>query len=727
VASLGFKLEFTVRRAPLIECALSQLYWVGVEWSTIVFIEGRTKMKATTPKATTTPKHEQPPAATTTSPTAGADHDHQIAQAHLKGSGKINDVGKRTNTFHFRTFDHTDPILQDSELSAYGYCPDTRIDGLMAKWDLVIAIEHCCSCECHASSLRHDPLKYSGTANSFLQHMAAVVSIHRYRVRCGVIRLNIYKESRIGAFEIYVAFRDRTGKLTWKMLHSKLESKLWPSKKVVEKHFLDFLSTMRVPKISVENISDCFMAYTNEGVARYPVGYGPWEEVPMADPSWEYPLDPPERIAVSGKGTKIAMQTLPPPPSSIELCWAFDSTEVEPFRPVVGEHVRISGLKTPRLSVERFGLMGTFMNYRLDIPLDEQGEHTTVMVKYTDEIITIPLLRLSSDVDYQRHATYDDSTDFPEELLLLLLFCRSHRERLVKMNEHGVIMEEKDNPLTSTSTIAESSSGSSSVFWRLRYPEDTDSFGRVFVSRRSLFSQLRDIVCEMEQIVFPHLPETSSEGKTIYHPVSGHIIDLQQTYSEEILDWTFSQEVRSRLEEQARAQVATDGNNVVTAGELVDIKTLEDLAGVQFLSSLEHLAQCRADTPHYAMPLQLYLLRHCVLHALRQVITVNSLYQSKQQMYHLHGSSSTSSTEFVMWFIKLIRSVLYDLCYSLAELSGDAALNPVGKLHFVVQVFDSRKQGSLNYADIKSIVLTILPDFTVPEDSMFYLFSTIGW
>jgi hypothetical protein len=96
-------------------------------------------------------------------------------------------------------------------------------------------------------------------------------------------------------------------------------------------------------------------------------------------------------------------------------------------------------------------------------------------------------------------------------------------------------------------------------------------------------------------------------------------------------------------------------------------------------------------------------------------------------MYHLHGSSSTSSTEFVMWFIKLIRSVLWDLCYSLAELSGDAALNPVGKLHFVVQVFDSRKQGSLNYADIKSIVLTILPDFTVPEDSMFYLFSTIGW
>ena len=104
----------------------------------------------------------------------------------------------------------------------------------LGNLDLVISIEHCHNCEFHNISLRHDPEEYITSADSFLRALSKVAHESKLCARVGVTRFkaNITPkskisdvDSRIGAFEIQVAYRSQTGFVHVEVLHSKLTSR----------------------------------------------------------------------------------------------------------------------------------------------------------------------------------------------------------------------------------------------------------------------------------------------------------------------------------------------------------------------------------------------------------------------------------------------------------------------------------------------------------------------
>lgn len=98
-------------------------------------------------------------------------------------------------------------------------------------------------------------------------------------------------DSRIGAFEIQVAYKSPSGVIHPEILHSKLWSRRWPSKSVLEKRLQSFFS--KVGAKTMDSSLDANNAeYSDvgcEGLAEYPVGFGPWQATLLADPAWKYP------------------------------------------------------------------------------------------------------------------------------------------------------------------------------------------------------------------------------------------------------------------------------------------------------------------------------------------------------------------------------------------------------------------------------------------------------
>lgn len=98
------------------------------------------------------------------------------------------------------------------------------------------------------------------------------------------------ENSRIGAFEIQVAYRDDTGYISPEIIHSKLAARKWPSASVVEKRLRIWLGSLPVP--TMENVDDG-ASYSDSAIeglgGSYPVGAGPWAETVLAESSWVYP------------------------------------------------------------------------------------------------------------------------------------------------------------------------------------------------------------------------------------------------------------------------------------------------------------------------------------------------------------------------------------------------------------------------------------------------------
>lgn len=167
------------------------------------------------------------------------------------------------------------------------------------RMDVIVTVEHCCDCETHSTqSLRHDAKKYVQMANEVLYSViemvcasttgSTAVGDDAYPVRLFCIRTKPTSSERLGAFEVTVAVNitpaqsqpanaaqqqlqsGRNGRVgsfrsppaiippvneeeeetglnsVWAthLVHSKLQTKSWPSVKAVQKKIGQFLSAV---------------------------------------------------------------------------------------------------------------------------------------------------------------------------------------------------------------------------------------------------------------------------------------------------------------------------------------------------------------------------------------------------------------------------------------------------------------------------------------------------
>jgi hypothetical protein len=147
--------------------------------------------------------------------------------------------------------------------------------------DIVISVENCCNCEYHKMSTRHNADEYVTRANAILVGIAQYIHDLTPTARVGVVRADANvtakskhsdANSRVGAFEVQIAFKDRSGNLQFDLLHSKLKCSRWPSKSVLEKRLQAFLVKASVEFVTVERQST-------------------WEELYISQPGWSYSRD----------------------------------------------------------------------------------------------------------------------------------------------------------------------------------------------------------------------------------------------------------------------------------------------------------------------------------------------------------------------------------------------------------------------------------------------------
>ncbi len=125
----------------------------------------------------------------------------------------------------------------------------------LEKHDLIISIEHCVNCEHHNISTRHKCEEYVRNADNFLKICSNIIFDSKICVRIGVTRFNANvtpksktsdTDTRIGAFEIQIAYKNKNKEVTSEVLHSKLVSRRWPSKSVLEKRIKTFIGKMNI-------------------------------------------------------------------------------------------------------------------------------------------------------------------------------------------------------------------------------------------------------------------------------------------------------------------------------------------------------------------------------------------------------------------------------------------------------------------------------------------------
>ena len=160
-----------------------------------------------------------------------------------------------------------------------------KVYGCLENGDMLLTIEHCSQCESHEMSLRHNPNEYISQANQFLKDMSRQLYDYIPVARVGVLLHGIANSRmcasafRVGAFEIQIAYRNNSGCLSYELLHSKLMTSKWPSKLVIEKRLVSFLS-----KCGIDSLSKGL-----EGGASSLVES--WHSLQLAESNWCYEME----------------------------------------------------------------------------------------------------------------------------------------------------------------------------------------------------------------------------------------------------------------------------------------------------------------------------------------------------------------------------------------------------------------------------------------------------
>lgn len=165
----------------------------------------------------------------------------------------------------------------------------------LEKYDMVLSIEHCHDCENHPMTLRHNSAEYISHADEILRYAAQFIHSLHPCIRLGVMRfpakLKSKKESggRVGALEVQIGYRNQNSEVISDLIYSKLNTRRWPSKSVIEKRLASITSHFGL-QCYPDPGDTTYEGMSGEVPFTYPVGRGPWSEVPLSDASWKYTL-----------------------------------------------------------------------------------------------------------------------------------------------------------------------------------------------------------------------------------------------------------------------------------------------------------------------------------------------------------------------------------------------------------------------------------------------------
>lgn len=132
-------------------------------------------------------------------------------------------------------------------------------------------------------------------------------------------------DSRIGACEVQLAYKDGKGSVKPFLLHSKLKSRHWPSKASMEKKFRSFLIENDIALQRPRKIASSCDGIGSDGISPYPIGLVEWDQTPLGDTTWMFP---PSRSADSVElncnfdNVDGAME------KSLNIQWVYDARQV---------------------------------------------------------------------------------------------------------------------------------------------------------------------------------------------------------------------------------------------------------------------------------------------------------------------------------------------------------------------------------------------------------------
>lgn len=380
--------------------------------------------------------------------------------------------------------------------------------------DLVITIEHCYNCQHHNVTTRHKQDDYVNNSSSFLRALAQMAHESGVCARVGVSRFkaNVTEkcstsdsDSRIGAFEIQVAYKGPNGKVVPKILHSKLMTRCWPSKNVLEKRFRAFIASAKVSTMHPDSdTSSSSVHMAHDSTEPYPVGASSWIMSPVANPAWSFALNEVQQAAgsnaplITGPSATSAQLTANAIPS---VQWAFDMRELSESPPkfAVGSTIRVNKLQYSSGCVERHALLAVVKDYA--DPNDPHASDVIVKPMYQAQEVRVPQRNCVnlSHCSEERAADFS-SGEVPIELQVLFLLAKQN-----KMFAWDVARGEGRK----------------------------EANGDMCLSRKAFYNQVRKLAWALEK-------KLAARGKYLLaHPESGEEVDIQFCYSEIVMDWVF--------------------------------------------------------------------------------------------------------------------------------------------------------------------------------------------
>ena len=174
-------------------------------------------------------------------------------------------------------------VEENSETLAYtSMCSDmTFISGVVNQMvyqsDCIICIERCNDCKNHITKdSSHNQSEYKLLSNRYLKYCAEIIHSLNVSARVGVIDIPISLSSkdRIGAFEITLSIKTPLEVIT-KILHSKLETSLWPSKGLLRFRLKRLFNELRI---------SCF----DSTVINKFQSYQSWEATKLSNRDWKF-------------------------------------------------------------------------------------------------------------------------------------------------------------------------------------------------------------------------------------------------------------------------------------------------------------------------------------------------------------------------------------------------------------------------------------------------------
>lgn len=381
-----------------------------------------------------------------------------------------------------------------------------RAYSALENLDLVVTVEHCVKCARHSISLRHDEKEYVTKAENALRTVAHFIHSNRSCVRLGVTRFCAQigddgratdVNSRIGALEIQVAYRNQYGELISDLIHSKLHSQCWPSKSVLEKRLRAFISQAGIQSHVEQDVTETEQDVASGGLSAYPVGIIDWAQTPIADPMWRYL---PEEIQIGEPDEALQFQK--------SMQWIFDTRKLFTQQTFpLGTLVSITDYVRPSGEVEPLGLLGTLKQIYKD-PRSMQ-DMALVQLKHTDAEVACEMRQCVEARKSQNTLLSNVPTSDAMPVSLFCLLSLAYQSGIA--DNWSIINESTDKIID----------------------------GSLFLCQASFFRTINDTVWE-----YVHHAGLDNATSIQMRDFS-YTINLHLSYSEDVLNWVFRKFGRS--------------------------------------------------------------------------------------------------------------------------------------------------------------------------------------